>query len=200
MTPIPDPQGWLETDEGVFVVNVIANDPRATPTESLLVSGPARGIRLVDLEEVPARLRDLCEWGLGHEEELSKRGGGIGADGATVLSLVVGAIGGVPGIAMLFELLHRDVPPCPDREDALPTATWAVALQYSSVERKALTVVREARHLDHWTFNLRLANSNDDFEVDVYGSKADTLATRVVWTNGDPWGHGPGSGASTQSN
>lgn len=183
----------------MFVVQVLANDPRAFPTESLLVAGPARGMRLADLEAVPARLRDACEWGLGHEEEVSKRGGGIGADGLTVLSLVLGAIGTVPTMEMLFDLLHREVPPCPNRDDALSTATWAVALQYASVERPALEVVREARHSDHWTFNLRLPGSNDDFEVDVYGSKAGTLATRVVWTNGDAWGSGPGQGPSSQS-
>ena len=126
MTPVPDPQRWLQTDEDVFVVQVLANDPRAFPTESLLVAGAARGMRLADLEAVPARLRDACEWGLGHEEEVSKRGGGIGADGLTVLSLVLGAIGTVPTMEMLFDLLHREVPPCPNRDDALSTATWAV--------------------------------------------------------------------------
>lgn len=52
MTPAPDPQRWLQTDEDVFVVQVLANDPRAFATESILISGPARGIRLADLEAV----------------------------------------------------------------------------------------------------------------------------------------------------
>jgi hypothetical protein len=198
MTSVPDPQGWLQTDEDVFVVRVLANDPRAFPTESLLLSGPARGLGLADLEAVTARLRDECEWGLGREEDISKRGGGIGAESATVFSLVLGAIGTIPTIRMIFELLNRDVPPCPNRDDALASATWAIALQYASVERPALVVVREARHVDHWTFNLQLPGSNDDFEIDVYGSNAGTLATRVVWTNGDAWGAGPGRGPSAQ--
>jgi hypothetical protein len=55
-----------------------------------------------------------------------------------VLSLVLRAIGTVPTIAMLIDLLHRELPPCSNRDDALSSATWAVALQYASVERPAL--------------------------------------------------------------
>jgi hypothetical protein len=180
------------TDEDVVVVQVLANDPRCSPTQGIVIVGPAGGQTLADLEALPKRLREECGWGAGYEEEIGKRGGGIGADGATILSLVLGVVGTVPTIDMLLERLRRGVPKCPDRAEALETATWAVAMQYQSIERRGLAVTRESRDADHWTFTLRLADALDEFEVEVFGSRSGTVATRVVWTNGDPWGSLPG--------
>lgn len=182
----------IYTDEDVLVLEVLANDPRACPTEAIVIGGPASGYTLAELETVPGHLRDLCEWGVGYEEEIKKSGGGIGAEGATIVSLVLAVVGTVPTIVMLFELLHRPTPPLAEHDDALGTATWAVALQYPSVVRNQLDVVREVRESDHWTFFLRLASSRDEFEVDVFGSRSKTVATRVVWTNGEAWGRQPG--------
>jgi len=98
----PDLASAIFTDEDVVTVLLLANDPRAFPTETVLVSTPAREITLNDLEALTLELRDECEWGLGYEESLTKSGGGIGASGATVLELVLGIIGVVPTVAMLL--------------------------------------------------------------------------------------------------
>ena len=182
----------LDTDGDLFIVEVKANDPRSIPTECIVIGGPADTRTLADLEALPVQLRAECGWGLGYEEELTKRGGGIGAEGATVVSLVLGVVGTVPTIKMLFDLLHCHVPECPDRKEALETATWAIAMQYASVQRRQLEVTREVRDRDHWTFSLRMPGSSDDFEVDVFGGRSGTVATRVVWTNGNAWGGAPG--------
>ncbi len=194
MASARDVHASLRTDSDVLVVQVLANDPRSHPTECIMIGGPADGCTLAELETLPGHLRDECEWGLGYEEQITRSGGGIGADGATILSLVLGVVGTVPTVAMLFGLLHRQVPDCPDRDEALDTATWAVAMQYDSVERRKLVATREARERDHWTFSLRIPDSSDDFEVDVYGSRSNTVATRVAWTNGEAWGRQPGTG------
>jgi hypothetical protein len=137
-------------------------------------------------------LRDECDWGLGFEQELNKNGGGIGASGATIVSLVLGVIGTVPTIQMLLDHLRREVPACPERDEAWDTATWAVALQYTTVRRGSLRVAAEVRHSDHWEFTIVLPESNDQFTVDVFGSRSGTVATRVMWVNGDAWGAPPG--------
>ena len=193
MAEVSDFLQWLYTDEDVFVVQVAANDPRFSPTEWVVVGGPTRGITLADLESLPSSLRDECGWGVGYEEDLSKRGGGIGASGATILGLVLGVVGAVPTIQMLLERLRRDVPECPDRPDALDTATWAIVMQYVEVERQALQLKGEARDVDHWTFSLWLPATDDAFEVEVYGSRSGTVATRVAWTKGDLGGRQPGT-------
>ena len=168
-----------------------ANDPRFCPTEWVVVGGPAGEVTLADLESLPARLRDDCGWGVGYEVDVSKRGGGIGASGATVLGLILGVVGTVPTVQMLFGKLRRVVPDCPEHDDALETATWAIAMQYDEVERKTLKLVAEARDPDRWTFELTLPATGDDFEVEVYGFRSGTVATRVVWSNGDPAGGRP---------
>ena len=188
-----DYRTWLNTDEDVVIVRVLANDPRGCPTECIVVGGPAQGVTLANLEALAVQLRDECGWGLGHEEDISKRGGGIGAEGAAILSLVLGVIGTVPTVLLLFSHLRRQVPERPDRDEALETATWAVVMQYYTVDRRSLEVVGEARDPDHWTFTLRHAASNDQFEVEVFGSRARTFATRVVWVHGEPWGRLPGT-------
>jgi hypothetical protein len=182
----------LSTDEDVLAVHVLANDPRSWPTEGLIVVAPAEHMTLADLEAIPRQLRDECGWGFGYEQDVSKVGGGIGADGATVLGLVLGVIGAVPTVDSLLHRLRRQVPPCPEREEAWDTATWAVALQYRAVDRKELRLLKEARNRDHWVFTLALPCTGDEFEVEAYGSRSTAIATRVVWTNGDPWGRGPG--------
>jgi len=144
------------------------------------------------LESLPAQLRDECGWGMGYEEELNKTGGGIGADGATIISLVLGVVGAVPTVSSLLTRLRRAVPACPPREEAWDTATWAVAMQYGTVPRRHLHLLAEARHQDHWVLTMSLPDSGDEFPVDVYGSRGGTMATQVVWTNGQPWGRKPG--------
>lgn len=66
----------------------------------------------------------------------------------------------------------------------LETASWAVAVQYDTVARRSLELVGEVRKADHWSFVLRLPESDDRFEVEVYGSRQSTFATRIAWTNG----------------
>lgn len=87
---------WLYTDQDVVVVQVAANDPRFCPTEWVVVGGPADEVTLADLESLPSSLGDECGWGVGFEVDISKRGGGIGASGATILSLLLGVVGTIP--------------------------------------------------------------------------------------------------------
>lgn len=187
-----DYRGWLSTDGDIVIVRVLANDPRDCPLESVAIGGPADGVTLATLEEMTRLLRDECDWGSGHEEEIVKRGGGIGASGATILSLVLGVVGTVPTVQMLLAHLGRKVPDRPQREEALATATWAVAMQYHTVARRSLEVVGEVREADHWSFDLRFPESDDRFEVEVYGSPQGTFATRISWRNGRPGGRLPG--------
>ncbi len=191
--PLPTGSELRSTPNGpVLVVQVLANDPRACPTEGVFVGAPAGHWRLADLEPLPAQLRDECGWNFGFMEELKKTGDGIGADGAIILSLFLGVVGAIPTVTSLLQRLERSVPPCPQREEAWETATWAVAMQYGSVERRRLNLLQEARHPDHWVFTMFLAESSDEFTVEVFGSRTTTVATRVVWTNGQPWGRKPG--------
>ena len=185
--------GWLSTDGDIVVVRVLANGPRDCPPESLVIGGPAEGVTLATLEEITQLLRVECDWRLGHEEEIVKRGGGIGASGATVLSLIFGVVGTVPTVQSLLSHLGRGVPDPPPREEALDTAIWAVAMQYDTVARRSLELVGEVREVDHWSFGFRLPESNDRFEVDIYGSRHRTFATRIVWSKGHPEGHLPRS-------
>ena len=128
---------------------------------------------------------------MGLDGALRTVGGGSGADVSTILGLALGVVGAVPTVTSLFRRLRRDVPDCPQREEAWDTATWAVSLQYDSVERRALRLHSETRHPDHWSFSMFLPESRDEFEVDVFGSRSNVVATRVRWTNGDPWNRAP---------
>jgi len=178
---------WLLSDSSDVIIQVLANDPRACPTEGLFVIANASDLSLAELEALPAQLRDECGWGLGYTENLTKSSGGIGADGATILGLVLGVVGATPTIQSLLSKIGREAPVLPRRDDAWETATWAVAMQFQSVARTSLHPVGEARHSDHWSFSMSLEGFGDRFEVDVYGSRGTTVATRV-WTNGDAWG------------
>jgi hypothetical protein len=183
---------WLLSDSSDVVVQVDANDPRSCPTEALLVVVNS-GATLAELERLPDQLREECGWGLGYEVDLSKRSGGIGADGLTLVGLVLGVVGAVPTVESILRKLGRRAPTMPDRDSALQTATWAVSMQYRGVPRNGLRVVREERHQDHWTLAMVFDASGDRFEVDVYGMpRSGAVATRVVWQDGDAWGRKPG--------
>jgi hypothetical protein len=192
MTSITDLRALVDTDGDVVVLRVLANDPRECPTEAILIVTPADGLTLVDLEAIPQQLKSECGWGVGFEENLSKRAGGIGSDGPTTLELVLGVVGAVPTVLMLLDKLKRGTPACPNRENAWEKATWAVALQYASVERVKLRLLSEIRHEDHWEFTMSLSESSDQFSVEVFGNRSTVVAIRVTWTNGDPWGRRPG--------
>lgn len=72
---------------------------------------------------------------------------------------------------MLLQRLRRAAPECPDRDDALDAATWAIAMQYDTLERRALQLTGETRDFEHWTFKFPLPAIADDFEVEVFGSR-----------------------------
>jgi hypothetical protein len=130
---------------------------------------------------------------------LTKRSGGIGADGLTLVGLVLGVVGAVPSVESIFRKLGRRAPTMPDPESALETATWAVSTQYLDVPRNELRVVSEEPHQDHWTFIMAFDASGDSFEVDVYGMpRSGAVATRVVWQDGRPWGRKPGESETDQ--
>lgn len=187
-----DDVAWLLSDSCNVIVQVLANDPRAVPTEGLFVVANGSDMSLADLEALPAQLQSECGWGMGYHEDLKKSSGGIGADGATIVSLILGVVGAVPTIESLLRKLGRETPALPTRDNAWETATWAVAMQYESLVRRELHPAREERHSDHWTFRMSSEGGSDTFEVDVYGSRGGTIATRVAWTNGDASGNGPG--------
>lgn len=192
MTSPHELEALLYSDEPVLTIQVLANDPRICPTEGVFIATPAGAWTLADLEALPAQLRDECGWSAGFMENLNNRGGGIGADGLTILILVLSVVGDVPPVISLLQHLKRPVPPCPSREEAWESATWAVAMLYSTVERRRLDVLEEARHPDHWVFTMSLPESGDKFEVDVFGSRAGTVVTRVMWINGEPGRRKPG--------
>lgn len=184
---------WLLGDASDVVVQLEANDPRFCPTEALLVVANSSSVTVAQLDRLPNQFRDECHWGNGHEARLEKTSGGIGADGVTVISLLLGVVGAVPTVESIFEKLHRRTPELPDRAFALRTATWAVSMQYQRVPRSALKVLREERHRDHWTFAMSLPESGDTFEVDVYGHPgAGATATRVCWQSSDGSRRPPG--------
>jgi hypothetical protein len=184
---------WLLGDASDVVVQVDANDPRFCATEALLVVANSSALTLAQLEQVPDQLRAECRWGNGYEVHLEKSSGGIGADGFTILSLLLGVVGTVPTVESILEKLRHRAPQLPDRDSALHTATWAVSMQYEGVPRRDLKIFREERHRDHWTFTMSLPASADTFEVDVYGQPGSgATATRVVWQNPDASGRPPG--------
>jgi hypothetical protein len=183
----------VQTDGPVLMIQISANDPRVCPTESLFVGVPAAGVTLGDLEQLPNDLRDEYGWSQGYLERLEKRSGGIGADGVAYIGLFLGVVGSLPPIASLFKWLRRSTLVRPDRDEAWNTATWAVAIQYNTVERGKLSLLSETRCPDHWSFRMTLLEHSDEFEVDVYGSHATAIATKVVWSNGDPGGRMPGT-------
>lgn len=184
---------WLLSDASDVVVQVDANDPRSRPTEAVLVVVNSSALTLAQLEQVPDQLREECGWGLGYEVHLEKSSGGIGADGLTIVSLVLGVIGAVPTVESILRKLRHRAPALPDNDSAVQAATWAVSVQYEGVPRRELKIFRQERHQDHWTFTMTLAASADIFEVDVYGqARSGAFATRVAWQNGDAWGRRPG--------
>lgn len=190
-------RSWLADDSSVTVIHVNANDPRFNVTQSAVVVCATDDLSLGGLEVVTADLRDECGWGLGHIEEFTKRGGGIGASGLETLGLVLGVVGNVPTILMILDKLKRKHHPVSaDREEAWDKATLAVALQYATVQRASLYLKSETRYADHWQFEMGLEKSSDAFAVDVYAARAHLVATMTKWINGDPSGRQPGADSS----
>lgn len=173
----------------VFLVHVAVDDPRMCPTRGVVVVTNARRDDLVLAESLGLQLQQECEWPGGFIERIEKSSGGIGADGVTLISLFLGAVGALPEARRLVALLRRTTPKRPDREYAWHAATWAVAMQYQKVPRRDLILVSEERKTDSWVFKMCLPRTNDEFEVQVAGGNREgaTTVVRLVWTNGEPW-------------
>lgn len=173
-------------DAGVINVWILANDPRWSPVEGVLVALPDHGdIDLADLEDLHQELREEYGWSSGYSVDLKKSGGGIGASGMEITTLVLGVIGAVPVARDIYQKLsHRSIE-IGTKEEAWEVATWAVALQYPSVSRPNLRRVRVARHPAHWEFEMTLDGAADRFQADVSGTRETAVATRVVWIGGD---------------
>lgn len=192
MTSILDELRSNYSDENLVAIQILANDPRFQATECILVVAPLGNLSLADLEPLPRELRDECGWGVGYIEHLEKSAGGIGASGLEIISLILGIVGVVPTVETILTRIKRQIPAPASLEDAWATATWAVAMQYNTVQRSSLRSVSEERHTDHWTFSLDLAQTGDRFTVDVYGERLRTCATRVAWMKGHPSQDAPG--------
>lgn len=177
----PDDDGTLDE----FVVRVRANDPRDCPTETLCVKTFVGQWTLGELEMLPGQLRDECGWGMGYEEEITKSAGGIGADGATILGLVLGVVGAVPTIEDLLLRLGRSAQGLMDHDAAMAVARGEICDLYDWVNPAALRPVSEERNPHHWVFTFSLAESGDRFQVEVHGGwLSRTEATRILWTRG----------------
>lgn len=169
----------------IYVIRIVANDPRTFPTEQILVTGPADDLSVADLDELVRALREENEWSVGYIEDLCKSGGYIGADAATIFSLALGVVGVIPVVQSLYSRLGRPVPPRPDRDKALDSALWAIAMQYPMAVRRSLQVYGETREKDHWVFQLKSSEGSDLFEVVVYGSRSEgAVAVRTTWSDG----------------
>lgn len=180
------------SDENLVAIQVLANDPRFQATECILVVAPLGDLTLADLEPLPRQLRDECDWGVGYIEHLEKSAGGIGASGLEIIALILGIVGTVPTVETILTKIKRQVPALASREEAWATATWTVAMQYTTVQRSSLRSVSEERHTDHWTLSMDLADTGDRFTVEVYGDRLRTCATRVAWIKGHPNQEAPG--------
>lgn len=187
----------LETDldgrpiypEPRLLYTVEADDPRFTPTRTILIETSAEGWSLDALERLTNELRDECLWGLGAFEDYRKSQGGIGASGIEVLSVTLGVIGVIPTVEWLLHKLNRRVPPRPTKDEALDASKWAVLMRYKDVNAEDLAVIRETEEPTHWTFELRRQSTGETFEVAVYGDRSlGTSVRTVTWTNGDPYG------------
>lgn len=177
------------TDEDVLVVKIKADDPRGFPTQVISLIAPAGDMSMSQLDGILVVMEKQYGWGMGYEFEVRRRGGGIGAEGASVLELVLGVVTTVPTVLDLFERFTKRRPTRASRATAAEQATWAVARAYSHVARRSLHRVAESDGVDHWTFQFMLPDTDDRFEVEVYGSADTALATRVSWMNGDAWGN-----------
>ncbi|MFB2573029.1 hypothetical protein [Micrococcus sp. IITD107] len=162
--PIGDWEGQLE-----FVI--LADDPRFTPTHVICIDTPQGSWSVDGLEKLARELEAEYSWESGVLEEYRKRQGGIGADGLTIISVVLGVIGMVPTVEALLAKLKRQVPPRPSKEDALRAATAAILRQYNQVARKDLTVIEETREMTHWRFVFS-SSRGDQFEVSVFGERS----------------------------
>ena len=103
----------------------------------------------------------------------------------------------MPTVSWLLHRLKRNVPPRPSHDSAVDAAKWAIVSRCERVSRDDLTLISEAREVDHWAFTFVMSSNRDVFEVEVYGDSdsGGTTVTRLTWVNGDPWGPGPGPAA-----
>lgn len=167
-------------------VRVLANDPRFCPEEALIIQTFVGQWTLGELETLPGQLRDECGWGMGYEEEITKNGGGIGADGATVLALILGVVGVVPTIEGLLLRLGRSVQGQMDRDMAIALARRQICDLYAWASPSQLRTVSEETFPHHRVFGFSLTGFTDTFEVEVHGDwSTRTAATRILWTGGD---------------
>lgn len=187
----------LETDldgkpiylEPRLTYTIEADDPRFTPTRTILVETSAQGWSIDALERLTNELRDECVWGVGAFEDYRKSQGGIGAGGIELLSVTLGVIGTIPTVDWLLQKLNRRVPPRPAKDRALEAAKWAVLMRYPDVSAEELTITAEAEEPTHWMVTLVRQTTRDTFEVGVYGDGSlGTSVRTVTWTNGDPYG------------
>lgn len=151
------------------------------PPEFIQISTPGDGWNVGALEELTSEIATDLGWDSGYFEDYTKKAGGIGADGITILTVSLAIVQTIPTVQWILEKLHRTNPGKDSKEGALRRAEAAVLNKYRSESRAELELVREAELPTHWSFRFRSATSGN-FDVDVHGIGGGTAGEYVTWT------------------